>query len=219
MCFSRVFSLSLSSFFPPFLCLPGFHQLSPLALHRTPLHRLTAPLSLLTVPFNDVRDFVFCVAAFCPSHVVWLCAGPSAAKAVPSTTAVVQKRLLATNRPMSPHLTIYKPQLNSMTSITFRATGIAMTLGTACRVSPVLLSCRPSPHHCLVLASTGVSVGSIALLGASHDLPYYIDAIKSSGVAPLAKFCVAFPLVYHYIGGIRHIVCSIVGVCCCCAGC
>merc|ERR1719267_432488 len=29
---------------------------------------------------------------------------------------------------------------------------------------------------------------------------------RVSGVAPLAKFVVAFPLVYHYLGGVRHVI-------------
>lgn len=35
------------------------------------------------------------------------------------------------HRPMSPHLTIYKPQLTSMLSITHRGTGVALSGITA----------------------------------------------------------------------------------------
>ena len=35
-----------------------------------------------------------------------------------------------TNRPLSPHLQIYRPQLTSVLSITHRATGVALSLGT-----------------------------------------------------------------------------------------
>lgn len=35
------------------------------------------------------------------------------------------------SRPMSPHLTIYKPQLTTMLSITHRATGVALCGVTA----------------------------------------------------------------------------------------
>jgi len=34
------------------------------------------------------------------------------------------------NRPLSPHLQIYRPQLTSVLSITHRATGVALSLGT-----------------------------------------------------------------------------------------
>ncbi|RLA13585.1 MAG: succinate dehydrogenase, cytochrome b556 subunit, partial [Gammaproteobacteria bacterium] len=33
------------------------------------------------------------------------------------------------NRPLSPHLQIYKPQLTSVLSITHRGTGVFLTLG------------------------------------------------------------------------------------------
>ena len=34
------------------------------------------------------------------------------------------------NRPLSPHLQVYKPQLTSILSITHRATGVALAAGT-----------------------------------------------------------------------------------------
>ena len=34
------------------------------------------------------------------------------------------------NRPLSPHLQVYKPQLTSVLSITHRATGVALAVGT-----------------------------------------------------------------------------------------
>ncbi|MEK9645584.1 MAG: succinate dehydrogenase, cytochrome b556 subunit, partial [Alphaproteobacteria bacterium] len=34
------------------------------------------------------------------------------------------------NRPLSPHLQVYKPQLTTVLSITHRATGIALAVGT-----------------------------------------------------------------------------------------
>ena len=36
---------------------------------------------------------------------------------------------IAKKRPLSPHLQVYKPQITSMTSITHRATGVALTAG------------------------------------------------------------------------------------------
>lgn len=37
---------------------------------------------------------------------------------------------MARQRPLSPHLQVYRPQLTSMMSITHRATGVALTTGT-----------------------------------------------------------------------------------------
>ena len=47
--------------------------------------------------------------------------------------------------------------------------------------------------------------GAIALTG---DLPATIEAIKHTSPALLypIKAAVAFPLVYHYLGGLRHVI-------------
>ncbi len=39
----------------------------------------------------------------------------------------------------------------------------------------------------------GVDIASLALAIGNHDV-----------AGPVAKFLVAFPLVYHYLGGLRH---------------
>jgi len=70
-----------------------------------------------------------------------------------------------------------------MTSLTHRTTGIVMGV-----------------------ALYGLSVG---LLLKSGDFPSYVESIKNAQLAaPLmftAKSVMAFPLVYHYINGIRHL--------------
>ena len=38
--------------------------------------------------------------------------------------------MASNNRPLSPHLQVYKPQLTTFMSITHRATGIALAVGT-----------------------------------------------------------------------------------------
>jgi succinate dehydrogenase (ubiquinone) cytochrome b560 subunit len=38
------------------------------------------------------------------------------------------------------------------------------------------------------------------------DAPLLMQAIGSSAIGPLAKIAVSFPLIYHYLGGVRHIV-------------
>lgn len=44
------------------------------------------------------------------------------------------------------------------------------------------------------------------MLFASHPIGYYIDGMRGmTGLMPLVKFGVAFPLAYHYIGGLRHL--------------
>jgi succinate dehydrogenase (ubiquinone) cytochrome b560 subunit len=83
--------------------------------------------------------------------------------------------------PTSPHLTIYKLPLPAIMSITHRVTGGAL--------------------------SVGVSAVAIGMLQASHELTYYISALNASPVGgPIAKFVVSFPLIYHTLAGVRHLV-------------
>ncbi|CAB3360663.1 Hypothetical predicted protein [Cloeon dipterum] len=85
-------------------------------------------------------------------------------------------------RPMSPHLTIYKPQITSMLSISHRITGIAVT-GYVYAFS-IGMMCLPAsfPHYCAALATA-----SPALLFS-------------------AKFLLAFPFAYHTCNGVRHLM-------------
>ncbi|DBA99712.1 TPA: hypothetical protein ACH3X3_012263 [Trebouxia sp. C0006] len=96
-----------------------------------------------------------------------------------------QERLA--KRPVSPHVFEidgksfhYKMPVNAVSSILNRATGCALTAGIG-------------------------AAGAIALVG---DLPATLDAFKAS--YPLlvypTKAIVAWPLCYHYLGGVRHII-------------
>lgn len=75
------------------------------------------------------------------------------------------------------------PHLPMMTSLTHRTTGIIMGLGLY-----------------------GFSIGVFLAPG---DFTSYIEAVKSLQMSPAilftAKSLMAFPLVYHYINGIRHL--------------
>ena len=86
-------------------------------------------------------------------------------------------------RPSSPWL-VYKPHIYMMTSLTHRTTGIIM--GT------VLY---------------GIAIG---LFVAPGHFPEYIEAVKELQLSPWIlgplKSACAFPLIYHYINGIRHLV-------------
>ncbi|XP_060872221.1 succinate dehydrogenase cytochrome b560 subunit, mitochondrial-like [Metopolophium dirhodum] len=86
------------------------------------------------------------------------------------------------NRPMSPHLTIYKPQLTTMLSITHRGTGVALS---------------------------GVTAGLGALF-IFTDLPTFVQFVHGlelpSAAIMSAKGLVAYPFFYHLCNGIRHLV-------------
>lgn len=84
-------------------------------------------------------------------------------------------------RPLSPHLQVYKPQLTSVLSITHRLTGIALAVGT------------------LLL------VWWIAAVAAGPEALGTVNAFMGSwlGIFLLAGW--SFSLFYHLLNGIRHL--------------
>merc|ERR1712142_369949 len=86
-------------------------------------------------------------------------------------------------RPMSPHLTIYKPQVTSMLSITHRGTGVAL--------------------------SVLMSAFSIGMLCLPNSYPYYLAYIQSlqfgTPLIFMAKMALAWPFMFHTCNGIRHL--------------
>nr|ACO14651.1 Succinate dehydrogenase cytochrome b560 subunit, mitochondrial precursor [Caligus clemensi] len=85
------------------------------------------------------------------------------------------------NRPMSPHLTIYKPQLTSMLSISHRISGMYLTA--------ILYS------------------GGFLPFVLPNNFPTFIQSIE---IAPLlvtaGKFAIAFPFAFHTYNGLRHLL-------------
>lgn len=88
-----------------------------------------------------------------------------------------------TGRPVSPHVTIYSFPIGALTSITNRFTGIALSIGA------------------LGLASIELLNGS----GSAMLLMQDINASTGPVLGSMAKFTVSFPLIYHYLGGVRHL--------------
>ncbi len=86
------------------------------------------------------------------------------------------------NRPLSPHLQIYRKQLNSATSILNRITGIAM-LGSALLIVWWLLA-----------AATGK---------AYFDL---VDGLMTSMLGDVVMTLSILGLWYHTLGGLRHLI-------------
>ena len=86
------------------------------------------------------------------------------------------------NRPLSPHLQIYRPQLTSVLSIFHRMTGIGLALG-AVLVVWWLMAAAPSPGYFAVVVGLLTSwFGYLVLLG------------------------MTWALSYHLLNGIRHLV-------------
>ena len=84
-------------------------------------------------------------------------------------------------RPLSPHLQVYKPQITSVLSIVHRATGVVLALGS------------------LVLAAWLVAAAGSAQAFATFN------GLMGSLVGKLALFVFSACLVYHFLNGLRHL--------------
>ena len=87
---------------------------------------------------------------------------------------------IARGRPVSPHVTIYAFPVVAISSITVRITGMLLTAGVS-------------------------GVAGLSLVHPELAAGVLTD-IGNSAIGPAAKFCVAFPLIYHWFGGLRHTV-------------
>ena len=86
------------------------------------------------------------------------------------------------NRPLSPHLQVYRPQLTSVLSILHRITGIGLAIGTLLLVWWLIAAAIGPTAFNTVQSFIGSIIGRILLLGWS------------------------FALFYHLSNGIRHLV-------------
>ena len=86
------------------------------------------------------------------------------------------------NRPLSPHLTIYRPQYTSMLSIAHRVTGVGLTLGIALAV------------WWLLAAATGPAYFA------------FVDGLATSWIGNLIWIGSTWALCYHGCNGIRHLI-------------
>lgn len=88
---------------------------------------------------------------------------------------------MARQRPLSPHLQAYRPQLTSMMSITHRATGVALTTGT------LVLAAW------LVAVALGGETFAMMAMAVTHPLGQFV------------LFGYSAALIYHALNGIRHL--------------
>ena len=84
-------------------------------------------------------------------------------------------------RPLSPHLQIYRPQITAAMSILHRATGIALTVGTLA----------------VVWWITAASIGDAAFADA--------EAVLGSWLGQILLFGWTAALFYHLFNGVRHL--------------
>ena len=86
------------------------------------------------------------------------------------------------NRPLSPHLEIYRPQMSSVSSIFIRLTGVALSAGFALLV------------FWLITVMMGAQTYTKFTPFFTH---WFVDLIWIGSV---------WALMYHLLGGIRHLI-------------
>lgn len=92
------------------------------------------------------------------------------------------KSIGKSQRPLSPHLSIYKPAITMVTSIIHRITGVALYFGT------------------LLLAAWLIAAAI------SEDCFNTINSLFSSWLGMIVLFGYTWALMQHLAGGIRHFV-------------
>ncbi len=85
-------------------------------------------------------------------------------------------------RPLSPHLQVYRPQLTSVLSITHRATGVVLSLGTI-----------------------GLVCWLMALAGGAAEFEQ-VQTFYGSILGKLMLFGWSYALFYHLCNGVRHLL-------------
>lgn len=85
-------------------------------------------------------------------------------------------------RPLSPHLQVYRPQLTSVLSISHRATGVVLSAG----LLPVIVW--------------------IAALASGPNAYDAVNATYSHPIGVAAWLVWSFCLFYHFLNGIRHLL-------------
>lgn len=78
------------------------------------------------------------------------------------------------NRPLSPHIEVYRPQLTSLMSIFNRATGLALSIGTVFLVWQLLAAASGPAAFADFQALAGSWIGLLVLIGWSLSLFYHL---------------------------------------------
>lgn len=97
-------------------------------------------------------------------------------------TKLYRRCMSQNNRPLSPHLQIYKPQLTSMLSILHRITGAGLAAGAVVLAWWLLAALCGEESFALTQQFRGSLIGTVML------------------------FCWLFAFIYHLLNGMRHLV-------------
>ncbi|HEX7111765.1 MAG TPA: succinate dehydrogenase, cytochrome b556 subunit [Mizugakiibacter sp.] len=77
-------------------------------------------------------------------------------------------------RPLSPHLQVYRWQVQMVTSILHRATGIALSVGTLLVICGLLALAAGEADYATLQAFAAHPIGQLLLLGWSWSLFYHL---------------------------------------------
>lgn len=80
------------------------------------------------------------------------------------------------NRPLSPHLQIYRLPLTALTSVFHRATGVALSAGTLLLVAWLVAAALGAETLSTFQTLLGTPIGLLVLLGWSFSLFYHLAA-------------------------------------------
>ncbi len=90
--------------------------------------------------------------------------------------------MVTDNRPLSPHLQVYRPQLTSVMSISHRISGILLSLGMV------------------------VVVLWLLALASGPEAFERINTVLATPIGLIAMLVWTFSLFYHLLNGIRHLL-------------
>jgi succinate dehydrogenase / fumarate reductase cytochrome b subunit len=81
---------------------------------------------------------------------------------------------MSASRPLSPHLQIYRPQITSVLSISHRATGLALSVGTLLLVWWLVALARGPEAFASAQSFVGSWFGRLLLLGWTFSLFFHL---------------------------------------------
>ncbi len=111
------------------------------------------------------------------------------------------------NRPLSPHLQVYRPQFTSMLSILHRLTGVILAFGTLLLVWWLIAAATGPEAYDTVQGFIGSIIGRLLLLGWTFALFYHL----ANGIRHLAwDTGRGFELATAYSSGWLVVIASVV---------
>jgi len=139
------------------------------------------PLATSQLPVNAIIPSLILIPSHSRHVVSGCCSSMSMIRLVHSTSIGVNSSGMKVDRPISPHVTIYSQPLPAISSITNRVTGSILSAGV-------------------------IGIGLLGLF-VHCDLTSHIANLQTSMplIIPLMKLSIAFPFIYHYLAGLRHI--------------